>query len=49
MMPGSRRYVTPAQAGVHESTMGLWIPAFAGMTSCWTTFASHAWHQNDAF
>jgi hypothetical protein len=48
MVPGSRRYVTPAQAGVHERTMGLWIPAFAGMTKRWTTFASDGWHQNRA-
>jgi len=26
------RYVTPAQAGVHDATMRSWIPAFAGMT-----------------
>jgi hypothetical protein len=46
MVPGSRRYVTPAQAGVHERTMGWWIPAFAGMTTRWTIFAPDASYQS---
>jgi len=25
-------YVTPAEAGVQNHSMGEWIPAFAGMT-----------------